>query len=116
MAQPDCVIPIAFPRCSAGHVSATRTVPADHSAPSPNPTSERHNSNSANEWDVAIIAVKIEYVRIEPISTRVRPNRSASTPANVPPSAAAASVTVVSVPACAPVSPNSFCIESSAKE
>ena len=51
---------IAFARKCVGHVSATSTVPADHSAPSPNPTSERHSSNSANEWDVAIIAVKIE--------------------------------------------------------
>ena len=107
---------MAFPRCSAGHVSATRTVPADHSAPSPSPTNERHSNNSANECDVAINAVKIEYVRIEPINTRVRPNRSANTPANVPPTAAAANVTVVSVPACAPVNPNSFCIESSANE
>src|SRR5258706_263020 len=31
--------PIPFPRCSAGQSSATSTDPADHSPPSPSPTS-----------------------------------------------------------------------------
>ena len=40
-AQPVCMIPTAFARCSAGHVSATSTAPVDHSAPRPMPISAR---------------------------------------------------------------------------
>ena len=45
MAQPACISPMALPRCSAGHVSATSTEPADHSPPSPMPTSARHSTS-----------------------------------------------------------------------
>ena len=48
---------MALPRCSAGHVSATSTDPADHSAPKPNPTSARQKASSAKLWAVAVSPV-----------------------------------------------------------
>ena len=54
MAQPDCMRPIALPRCAAGQVSATRTEPADHSAPRPRPTRARQSASSATVRDVAV--------------------------------------------------------------
>ena len=33
--SPNCMSPIALPRCSAGQVSGTSTEPGDHSPPSP---------------------------------------------------------------------------------
>ena len=60
MAHPPCISPMPLPRCSAGHVSATSTDPADHSPPSPIPTSARHSTSSATLPAVAVNAVKIE--------------------------------------------------------
>ena len=60
MAQPDCINPIALPRCSAGHVSATSTDPHDHSPPMPNPTATRHATSCQSAALVASPAVAAE--------------------------------------------------------
>ncbi len=60
MAQPDCMSPIALPRCRAGQVSATSSAPAVHSPPIPIPTSRRQNTSCASVCDVAVAPVKTE--------------------------------------------------------
>jgi hypothetical protein len=46
-AHPDCISAMALARWRAGQLSATRTAPADHSPPSPNPTIERQKTRLA---------------------------------------------------------------------
>ena len=60
MAHPDCIRPIALPRCSGLQLSATRTLPADHSPPSPKPRSDRQRISCPIDLDVAVKAVNTE--------------------------------------------------------
>ena len=60
IAHPDCINPMALPRCSAGHVSATSTDPHDHSPPIPKPTNTRHIASCHSAVDVAKPAVASE--------------------------------------------------------
>ena len=60
IAQPDCMSPAAFPRCSAGHDSATSTEPADQTPPIPVPTSVRHNEQRRHAGDGCGSPVKPE--------------------------------------------------------
>ena len=60
IAHADCISPIAFPRCSAGHVSATSTEPHDHSPAMPSPTSNRHAKSCHGACAVASPAVATE--------------------------------------------------------
>src|SRR3981081_3670638 len=99
MAQPACINPIALPRCSDGHVSATSTDPADQTAPRPKPTIERHSASIHTVCAVAMIPVKKEYIRIEYTSTRARPYLSEKYPPNAPPMAEVTRVTEANNPA-----------------
>ena len=63
-AQPDCMKPVAFARCSGGQVSATNSAPADHSPPNPNPISARQNSNPPRLDESAVPADANEYSKI----------------------------------------------------
>ena len=96
---------IALLRCAGGHVSLTSTAPDAHSPPMPMPSTPRHISSCATLCDVAAPSDAKEKIRIVPMSARVRPMRSASTPKISPPSAEVASVTVPSIPAVASVKP-----------
>ena len=60
IAHADCMNPIAFPRCCAGHVSATSTDPHDHSPAMANPTSNRHMKSCHGACEVASPAVASE--------------------------------------------------------
>ena len=107
---------MAFPRCCAGHVSATSTDPAAHSPPSPIPTTARQNTSSPTVREVAVNAVNAENARIDHISERARPYRSESQPNSMPPSAEVTSGAAPSAPAAAELKWNSSRIVVSAKE
>src|SRR5687767_13441525 len=60
IAQELCIIPSAFPRCSAGQVSETSAAPLAHSPPKPRPRSTRNTASCATDCARPQAAVKIE--------------------------------------------------------
>ena len=99
MAQPDCTVPTALPRCSARITSPISTAPAAHSPPKPKPIRARAIKSCSKLWAKPLRKVKTENHRMVSCSVRTRPMRSASSPAAQPPTAEHSSVTVAIWPA-----------------
>src|SRR6202048_3103311 len=79
--------------------SPINTAPVAHSPPNPSPCKPRRMNSCSKFCAKLHRKVKTEYHRIAICSTRTRPKRSESAPANQPPNDEATTVTVPIVPA-----------------
>ena len=89
---PVCITAANRPRIRAGKVSPTRVCPVAHSPPTPRPVITRQTASHAAPCANPHRNAPSEYTRIVQERTVFRPNRSASHPNTMPPSAVAASV------------------------